>query len=143
MKQQAGVSSDTGISGISGDPRSLRGRARKKVQILSISAPRTKSATTVPINRPSALLPSPLSSFSLFLRPPFFPSPPSPSLSHHRLLFPCAASHPKMITYTQVCSGYDTRGLPRIPLCHISRHLQASLSSPTACHSQNRKALIP
>lgn len=34
------------------------------------------------------------------------------------------------------------RGL-RIPLCHISRHLQASLSSPTACHSQNRKPLIP
>lgn len=34
------------------------------------------------------------------------------------------------------------RGL-RIPLCHISRHLQASLSSRTACHSQNREPLIP
>jgi len=47
-----------------------------------------------------------------------------------------------MITYTQVRSdrGYEPR--LRIPLCHISRHLQALLSSPTACHSQNRKALI-
>lgn len=56
-------------------------------------------------------------------RPP--PSPTPKSLHTRELAMTVATS----------------RGL-RIPLCHISRHLQASLSSPTACHSQNRKPLI-
>lgn len=75
------------------DPGSHRGRARKYGSFRSVP-PRTKSATTVPINRPSLLLlfPITLLSFSPFV----LSSPP-------------AISHLKMITYTQVRNdrGYE------------------------------------
>lgn len=119
-------SSDIEIANIFLDLRSPRGRAQESTDPFDQCPPYEKcndrsNKSTIPSFRP--LLPE-RARRRLLLS---FPAPPpTPKWLHIRKFAVTAATN---------------RGL-RIPLCHISRHLQASLSSPTACHSQNRKALI-